>query len=60
MGFKVRVQHVTENPELAFTSEVVEFISEFTLLEKLYTCGLDYEFIWTPHNDCKAEIIVYG
>ena len=60
MGFKVRVQTVTEDPELAFKSEVVDFKDQYTLLAKLYTCGLDYEFKWTPHNECSAEIIIYG
>lgn len=61
MGFKVLVIHVVDDPQNAFVDEIYELKSEFTLLEKLYYCELDYEFAWTPHKAThEAEIIVYG
>lgn len=54
MGFKVLVHHIEDD-----TTEIYEAESEPEFIGQLYSCGLDYSFEWTPHNECQAVIYVY-
>lgn len=39
--------------------EIFETISQFTFLEKLYNCGLKFEFEWVKDREYHAVMLVY-
>lgn len=59
--FKVLVLHVPLSKDaVRHDDEIVEFLSEFTFLEKLYTLGCDFEFDWVRERGYHAELIVHS
>ena len=57
--FKVLVIHVKSTTDVVqYEEEIFETISEYSFLEKLYTCGLAFEYQWVHDKPYHAELII--